>query len=439
MTTVEMSSSNPRPVFNTSKSEIRDPQFAMRNPQLAIRVLLVSSQPIQNAAPLQLMALDPRVETLTAYCSLPDPRLWRGAETLTKEAFDIPMLDGYPWKQLRNYSPSPRLGKFYGLINPGVIKLVARCDCCIVYGHAYVSFWLAILTAKLMGKPVLLGTDATSIDPHDGGRAWKASLKKRLFPFLYNRVADLVLVPSTASRKFICSLGVDEQRVALTPYVVDNGYIEAAAARADRKRTRAELGIPDEAGIAIFCAKFLPRKRPEDAIEAFARAKVEGSYLVMVGDGPLADSLKAQAERLGISDRVRFTGLVKYSRLAEFYAASDVLLFTSEHEPYGLPVNEAMICGIPAIVSDRVGAGCDLVVEGETGYTYRCGDVGALASILRRALSDRGLLVRMGASARERMKSWSPQVNAEATIRAVEQVMRSRRPNSKPLRTSETP
>lgn len=387
------------------------------------RVLLVSSQPIQNAAPLQLMAQDPRVEMLTAYCSLPDSKLWRGAENLTKEAFDIPMLDGYPWKQVRNYSPSPQLGKFYGLINPGVIKLTASYDCCVVYGHAYISFWLAICTAKLLGKPVLLGTDAAYIDPHNGGRAWKASLKKKVLPFLYNHVANLVLVPSTASKRFICSLGVKEDRVALTPYVVDNDYIAAAAARADRKKIREEWRVPEDAAVAIFVAKFLPRKRPQDALEAFARANVEGSYLVMVGDGPLADSLREQAARLGITERVRFTGLVKYSRLAEFYASSDVLLFTSEHEPYGLPVNEAMICGIPAIVSDRVGAGYDLVENGETGYVYPCGDAGALEAILRQVLPDRELLKAMGEKARERMKTWSPEVNAEATILAVEKAM----------------
>lgn len=369
------------------------------------------------------MAKDPRVDMLTAFCSLPDAKLWQGAENLTKESLDLPMLDGYPWKQMHNYSPSPRLGKFYGLINPGVIKLVASHDCCVVYGHAYISFWMAICTAKLLRKPVLLGTDATYIDPHNGGRAWKASLKKKVLPFLYNRVANLVLVPSTASRQFLCSIGVKEERVALTPYVVDNDYIAAAASAADRKKTREGWEIPAEAPVAILCAKFIPRKRPQDAIEAFARANVESSYLVMVGDGPLAASLREQTEQLGITDRVRFTGLVKYSRLAEFYAASDVLLFPSEHEPYGLPVNEAMICGIPAIVSDRVGAGYDLVENGKTGFVYPCGDVAALEAILRKALPDRALLKEMGEQARERMKSWSPQVNADATILAVEKAM----------------
>ncbi|HVG22484.1 MAG TPA: glycosyltransferase family 4 protein [Blastocatellia bacterium] len=388
-------------------------------------LLLVSSQPIQNAAPLQIMARDDRVEVLTAYCSLPDKRLWRDHESLTREAFDIPLLDGYAWRKLRNYSPMPRLGKFYGLINPGIVRLVSNNDCCVVFGHSYISFWLAIAAAKLCGKPLLLTTDATYLDSQYGG-SWKTSLKKKFLPYLYNRIADMVLVPSTASCRFVRSLGVDEGRVVITPYVVDNDYIAAVAARTDRGKVREEWRVPDDATVMVFCAKFLARKRPQDALRAFARANVPNSYLVMVGDGPLGDSLKSEAEQLGITSRVRFPGLVKYSRLPEAYAASDVLVFPSEHEPYGLPVNEAMICGIPAIVSDRVGAGFDLVEHGKTGFVYPSGDVDGLASILREVLPDRELLRRLGDNARERMQTWSPRENAEATVKAAEAAIASR-------------
>ena len=371
------------------------------------------------------MAEDPRVEVLTAYCSLPDPKLFRDPEHLTRGAFDIPMLDGYRWIGLRNYSPVPRLSRFYGLINLGLFKLVATHDCTIVYGHSYLSFWIAIATARLLGKPLLLTTDATYIESQYGG-SWKAKIKRKLLPFLYNRVANLVLVPSTMSKRFICSLGVAEERVVITPYVVDNDYIAEAASRADRKRTREEWRIPADAMVVLFCAKFLPRKRPQDALQAFARANAADSYLVMVGDGPLAESLREEAATLGIIDRVRFIGLVKYSRLPEVYAASDVLVFPSEHEPYGLPVNEAMICGVPVIVSDRVGAGYDLVTQGETGFVYPSGDVEQLTEILSDVLSDREKLKRMGEAARGRMEKWSPRENAEAAIQAIEKAIELR-------------
>jgi glycosyltransferase involved in cell wall biosynthesis len=409
-------------------------------PKARRKAVLVSAHPIQNSQPMRLMAGDERVDVLTAYCSLPEAKLWRDPEQSTREAFDIPVLDGYRWKRMRNYSPRPRLGRFYGLVNPEVVRLVSGSDCCVVYGHAYVSFWLAIATAKLMRKPLLLGTDATYLESQYGG-SWKAAVKKRFLPFLYNRVADMVLVPSTASKRFICSLGVSEERVALTPYVVDNDYIAAIAAGADTKAMREEWCIPGDAVVVVFCAKFLERKRPHDALTAFARAGVPNSYLLMVGEGPLGDDLRREAGRLGIAERVRFIGMVKYSRLPSVYAAGDVLVFPSAHEPYGLPVNEAMICGIPVVVSDRVGAALDLVEDGRTGFVYPSGDVEALAGILGQVLSDREALRRMGEAARRRIATWSPRENAEATIRAVETAIarRSRAAGGKSIDSGEVP
>lgn len=388
------------------------------------KVLLVASQPIQNAATLRLMALHPDYELLTAYCSLADAKLWRHDEQLNKEMFDRPALDGYNWIHLTNWSPLPQLGKFYGLINPEVVRHVFGSDCVVVFGHSYITFWLAIAAAKLAGKPLILTTDATQLELANKSK-WKIRIKRHLLPFLYNHLADTVLVPSSASKRFIGSLGVNEQRIVVTPYVVDNDYIESVAAQTERSKVLEEWEIPGESRVIAFCAKFLLRKRPHDALRAFARVGVSDSYLLMIGDGPLADSLREEAAQLGVAERVRFTGLVKYSRLPQLYAASDLLILTSEREPYGLPVNEAMICGLPVIASDRVGAAQDLIREGETGFTYPCGDVDRLAGLIREALSDDERLRQMGQAARRRMQTWSPRENAEATLRAIEQVMGS--------------
>jgi glycosyltransferase involved in cell wall biosynthesis len=386
------------------------------------RVLFLSSQPIQNSTPLQLLAQNPHLEILMAYCSLPDAKLWQGLEYLNKQVFDTPMLEGYPWVSLSNYSPVPSLGKAFGLVNPGIMKLVPKFDCCIVYGHAYISFWLAIALAKLTAKPLLLSNDATYLDPIEGG-SWKIALKRRLLPLLYKYISDAVLVPSTASKRFLHSLGVPQDRIFVAPYVVDNQAIATTAQKTDRNKIRAEWQIPVDAIVVVFCAKFIPRKRPQDLLKAFALANVPNSYLVLVGDGPLKDTLHAEIEELGITNRVRFLGFVNYSRLPEVYASSDLLVHSAEWEPYGLIVNEAMVCGIPVVVSDRVGAGYDLVQEGITGFIYPCGNLDALATILQKILVDQEALKQMSKAAIERMKTWSFRENAEAHIEAIEKVI----------------
>ncbi|MBP0010126.1 MULTISPECIES: glycosyltransferase family 4 protein [unclassified Roseofilum] len=390
------------------------------------RVLLVSSQPIQNPASLRLMAKHPKLDILVAYCTLPEEKLHTDSlqnnpEYITKSVFDIPLLEDYPWVYVPNRSPVPNLDSAFGLINPGLIKLVKDFDCCVVYGHNYVTFWMAIAAAKLAKKPLILSTDATYIEPISGDN-WKIPLKKKVLPFLYNQIADAVLVLSTASKRFIHSLGVPEDRIFITPYVVDNDAIAETARNSSRSSVRSKWNIPEDATVVVFCAKFIPRKRPQDVIEAFAKANIPNSYLLMVGDGPLADDLKAQAKDLGIKDKVCFLGLVKYSNLPEVYASSNILAFSSEYEPYGLPVNEAMICGIPVVVSDRIGAGYDLVEEGKTGFTYPCGNIDALTTIFKQTLTQPDKLRVMGIAAKTRMETWSPRENVESLVEAVGKV-----------------
>ena len=344
-------------------------------------------------------------------------------QTLNKETFDVPSLEGYRWTQVRNWSPVPGLRRFWGLFNPGLLPLVARADCCVVFGHSYLSFLMVIVAATLLRRPLLLSTDATYLEAAGGTAGWKQAIKRRLFPFLYNRVAKSVLVPSTLSKRFLLSLGVREERIVLTPYVVDNESIARAAGATNRKAVRASWNVPESAGVVVFCGKFIARKRPLDLLQAFAQAGVPDTFLVLVGDGPLRAGLEEEAKRLAVEDRVRFLGLVKYSALPSVYASGDILVHPAEHEPYGLPVNEAMVCGIGAIVSDRVGAGLDLVRDGETGFSYPCGDVDALAAILRAVLPKRERLAELGRNAVERMKSWSPRENAEATAAAIERAL----------------
>ena len=140
------------------------------------------------------------------------------------------------------------------------------------------------------------------------------------------------------------------------------------------------------------------------------------AYLVFAGDGPLRAALESEASSLGISDRVRLLGFVNQSRLPETYTASDIFVLPSESEPFGVVVNEAMLCGCPVIVSDHVGARFDLVREAKTGFVFPAGDVPHLSAVLRRGMSDRQLLRAKngGREARARMTHWSPADNIAA-------------------------
>ena len=169
----------------------------------------------------------------------------------------------------------------------------------------------------------------------------------------------------------------------------------------------------------LFCAKLQPWKRPADLLQAFATIKPARGLLVYAGEGPLRANLEAEAAALGVAGRVRFLGFANQTQLPAIYTSADLMVLPSMYEPFGVVVNEAMLCGCPVAASDHVGAARDLIEHGRTGFAYPCGDTDALAAILRQALENRGQLSVMGGAARARMESWSPRENIDAAVEAI--------------------
>jgi len=390
--------------------------------QRRYRVLLISSHPAQYSAhQYRRQAAHPRLEILVAYCSLQGAEPALDPEFGVQVGWDVPLLEGYPWVQVPNWSPRPGLGRFFGLINPGLWKMVreGRYDAVVVFtGYRCASFWIAATAAKGHRTALLFNADAHELRSHLN-RPWKRRLKAWLWPVLF-RLADAVLVSSSGGVKLMRSLGIPSERVVMTGNVVDNQWWTREAELVSRAAVRRAWGVPEGATVALFCGKLQPWKRPLDLLHAFVKANVAGSYLVYAGDGPLRAELEAAARSLGVSGRVRFFGFTNQSKMPAVYRTSDLMVLPSEYEAFGLVVNEAMLCGCPVVVSDRVGAGYDLVAHGQNGFVFPCGDVNALAGILKEILPDRERRERMGEAARKRMESWSGRENIEALVHAIE-------------------
>jgi glycosyltransferase involved in cell wall biosynthesis len=400
-------------------------------PERPYRVLFVLTHPVQYMSPiLREMSKHPKLDITAAYCSLQGAKPELDPDFGREVAWDIPLLDGYRWLHVPNRSPRPGLGRFFGLLNPGVWKKIRAADfdvAVILTGYRYATFWIAALAAKAKGLPILFGTDAHHIAPRDG-RNWKIQFKKWLWPRLY-RLADVVIVPSTGGVNLMHSLGIPPERVVLTPYSVDNKWWIEQAAQVNRSAVRAEWGVPDDAAVVLFCAKLQPWKRPHDLLRAFAKANAKGAYLIFAGDGPLRTALEKEAQSLGIADRSRFLGFVNQSGLPRVYSSSDLFVLPSEYEPFGVVVNEAMLSGCAVVVSDQVGARFDLVRNGETGYVFPMGNIDALAALFSELLPAKEKLQQMGAAARERMAGWSPEQNIEGLIHAIDVALRGKSPS----------
>jgi glycosyltransferase involved in cell wall biosynthesis len=117
---------------------------------------------------------------------------------------------------------------------------------------------------------------------------------------------------------------------------------------------------------------------------------------------------RCRAAASGENLPVSFAGFLNQGEMSRAYAASDALILPSDHgETWGLVVNEAMACGLPAYVSDQVGCHPDLILPGETGRVFPLGDTSTLADLLESDLNEPGRLNRMGARAREHVQRFN--------------------------------
>lgn len=218
---------------------------------------------------------------------------------------------------------------------------------------------------------------------------------------LVNAHAAKVLCVSEGVRERLLRDGVDAGR-CLT---VHNG-IDCSQVLPDGAAARAGWGFPDGAVVVGTVGQLIARKRVDDLIHALAMITRQHRQLdlrlVVVGEGRESVPLQALAQRLGIADRVRFTGFDPQP--LRLVAGLDIFALCSAAE--GLPrvILEAMLLARPVIASNIVGSR-ELVAPEETGLLYPCGDRAALARALARLAADTELRRRFGMAGRTRVQA----------------------------------
>jgi glycosyltransferase involved in cell wall biosynthesis len=181
-------------------------------------------------------------------------------------------------------------------------------------------------------------------------------------------------------RSYVVPLGIDVERFAsAVPAPAANGPVVGNVARlAPQKGQR----------VLLEAAPLVLRRHPE-------------MRFVLVGDGELRAELELQARRLGIADRVVFTGT--RTDVPELLASFSVFALPSYFEGFCYAVIEAQAAGVP-VVATPVGGVRETVVQGETGVTCEPGDPGSLAAGIVRLLDDPDEARRLAAEARRRVR-----------------------------------
>jgi len=305
----------------------------------------------------------------------------------------VPVRQGYPSKVL---DVKPGLGALPALLfRLRRLLGASRPDAVLITGWNEPGLIAAYPLVRLMGLPILVRGDSNALRHR--------SRLARLVHRSLLRLASGVTVVGESNRKFYLNNGMPPERTFNGAHFVESQRMLAMAGEhvGDRAALRRQAGYEADDFVFCFVGKHVPFKRPMLLVEAAALARAKGLpvKLHFAGSGELTESLKQRAEALQVP--VFFTGFLNQTELWKAYVPTDAFVLPSTNgETWGLVTNEAMLFGLPVIVSDQVGCAADLVHQGETGYVFTGGAEG-LAVAMESMLRNRAQVPAMGERARQ--------------------------------------
>jgi glycosyltransferase involved in cell wall biosynthesis len=372
-----------------------------------IRVAVVTGEPTPYRIPhLRLLANRPELDLTIFYAAATVQR--RTWELEHDEAVYLsgPML------------PLTRILHHDYALTPGIWQRLEQggFELVVVGGWSLMATQLAIAWCRIRRVPYVLMSDNHLLEPRPG---WVRAVKRAVLPRLVPQAAAW-LVPGSLARDHITAYGAEPERTVVFPLTVDVRALAGAAdsLRAERKSLRAELGIAEDAVAVLQVGRLVEMKAPRDVIRAVARARSSSGLPLMavfVGEGPEEPRLRSLAEDLAVP--VVFTGMLTGDELTRAYVAADVFVLASHRETWGVVVNEAMACGLPLVLSDRVGAAGDLLEAGGNGELVTAGDVEAQSRALHALAVDPERRRTYGHRSRELIVGWGYEASVDSFVR----------------------
>ena len=161
----------------------------------------------------------------------------------------------------------------------------------------------------------------------------------------------------------------------------------------------------DNEKIILYMGRLVYEKGIQHLISSMPKIleNYHDAKLVIAGKGGMIDELKAQVQAMGISNKVYFTGYLNGKQVQKMYKCADVAVFPSTYEPFGIVALEAMLAGVPTVVSD-VGGLNEIVEHGVTGMKAYAGNSNSIADSILALLYDHQLATKVAKNAKAKVK-----------------------------------
>lgn len=217
------------------------------------------------------------------------------------------------------------------------------------------------------------------------------------------RLVDSVIVPSTSLKNQITRRGyIDPDIVRVIPIGIPDKPLAMSREEA-HTALRRKYNLPADSLIAVTSGRFVEQKGHRYLIDAAAEIvrQVPSTYFLLLGDGPLRETLQQHIAASGLTDHFIFAGMLRDFNLE--LAGSDLLIHPSIEEPFGIVLLEAMRASLPVVASD-IGGIPEVVSAGETALLVPPRNPQALADSTLRVLRDPVLGASLGRAAHARFE-----------------------------------
>lgn len=232
-------------------------------------------------------------------------------------------------------------------------------DLIIVGGYSTPTGMISILYMKLKKIPFILNTDGGRIDIND-------SLIKRKLKSFFIHSAFAWLSTGKNTTEYLIYYGANKSRIYSYPFssIKNNSLVREPIKYDIKNNIKNELGITEDK-VIIMVGQFIYRKGIDILLNA-SRDLKDSIGVYIVGGEPTEEYLKIK-ERFNLKN-VHFVSFISKERLNKYYLASDIFVFPTREDIWGLVINEAMANRLPVITTNKCVAGLELIKDCENGY-----------------------------------------------------------------------
>jgi glycosyltransferase involved in cell wall biosynthesis len=379
-------------------------QTSSKNQSIKVAWLLVSAGDYWQPLLSEFTKIFPKTEVFT--CT------WHGFIPGFENSFAVKQIGKY--RVISTKSSAKGYGSSITYLSPSIIFPLLKIKPDVIFSTGF-SIWtmLALVFKVIFRWRVIVIYEGSTPNVDHLNSPFRLVIRR-----LMTRYVDAFITNTKAGQDFLTTtLGAKEECVFARPYLIPHPKTYAHLQELSKLDNK-QLQYPT----FIFVGSVVPRKGVYELIQACSILKAKGytNYsLLIVGDGSQRSELETFAKAQGLENQVHWTGWIKYEQVGYYFQKSDIYVFPTFEDTWGIVTVEAMLFSKPILCS-RLAGSSEMVKEGENGYIFDPHNPEDLAEIMAKFIEQPQLIKVMGEKSYQIMSEHSIEKVADSLAKVVE-------------------